>query len=69
VEIIGDIGKEYRSKPFQIQDDENILPMTIIQYVTRKKEPLLINDVTADRVFNRDIYFENSSHNRSGYCH
>ncbi len=58
VEIMGDIGQEYRSEPFLIQENGSLLPLSIIHYVTRKKEPLLINDVSADRVFNRDIYFD-----------
>ncbi|MEP6793939.1 MAG: adenylate/guanylate cyclase domain-containing protein, partial [Saprospiraceae bacterium] len=60
LEIMGDIGQEYKSESYFIQEDPSILPLSIIHYVTRKKEPLLINDVSADRVFNRDIYFETS---------
>ncbi|HZV71711.1 MAG TPA: AAA family ATPase [Saprospiraceae bacterium] len=60
VEIIGTLGEEYRSESFLIQNEVDILPLSIINYVTRKKEPLLINDVSADRVFNRDQYFETS---------
>src|SRR4030095_11649709 len=60
VEILGDIGKEYRSQSFFLRNEVGVLPVSIINYVTRKKEPLLINDVSTDRVFNRDIYFETS---------
>ncbi|MEP6646182.1 MAG: AAA family ATPase [Saprospiraceae bacterium] len=58
VEILGSVGQEYRSEPFLIKGETDILPVSIINYVTRKKEPLLINDLSADRMFNRDPYFE-----------
>lgn len=58
VEIIGDIDKEYNSSPFLLQSLPTSLPISMINYVTRKKDPLLINNVTTDRVFNRDEYFE-----------
>ncbi|HUR30083.1 MAG TPA: adenylate/guanylate cyclase domain-containing protein, partial [Saprospiraceae bacterium] len=60
VEIVGDIDQEYYSEPFLLNSQSASLPLSMINYVTRKKEPLLINNVEDDRVFNRDEYFESS---------
>ena len=60
VEIIGDIGQEYNTNPFLLSEQETALPVSMINYVTRKKEPLLINNIYVDRVFHRDDYFDNN---------
>ena len=58
VEIIGDTGKDYNSTPFLLKEQPASLPISMINYVSRKKEPLLINNISVDRVFNRDEYFD-----------
>lgn len=60
VEIIGDIHKEAQSEPFILKEQPDALPVAMINYVTRKKESLLIHDVSEDKIFNRDEYFENA---------
>jgi len=61
VEIMRDVNEGYQSDPFLLQHNVTALPLSMINYVARKKEPLLINNVSQDRVFNRDDYFDTSS--------
>ncbi len=58
VEIMKDIRQGYQIEPFLLPEQPSVLPQTMILYVARKKEPLLINTVSEERVFNRDVYFE-----------
>jgi hypothetical protein len=43
---------------FQPGRSKNKLPLSMVHYVTRKQEPILINNIADDRVFTRDEYFE-----------
>jgi len=58
VEIIGDLSAGYSGVPFDLEKDKSRLPLSMIHYVTRKQEPILINNIANDRVFTRDEYFE-----------
>jgi hypothetical protein len=58
VEIMGDVNQEYQSDPFLLHQKAKVLPQSMINYVARKKEPVLLNNVAEDRVFNRDAYFD-----------
>ena len=61
VEGLRDIGSDYQNEPFILQDMTSTLPVSMINYVTRKKEPLLINRMQDDRMFNRDEYFSKNT--------
>lgn len=58
VEVMGDIKEGYMGESFSLQAEPGRLPSSMIQFVKRKREPILINDISQDRVFARDEYFE-----------
>ncbi len=60
VEVMGDIKEGYMGDSFNLQYEPTRLPLSIIQFVKRKREPILINDFSQDRVFSRDEYFMNA---------
>lgn len=58
VEITGNIQGQYQTEPKPLSKSSDEIPVTLINFVNRKKESVLINDMSTDRVFHRDIYFE-----------
>lgn len=60
VEIMRDLKEGYTGGSFALLTGQEKLPTSMIQFVSRKQEPLLINDMSTDRVFTRDVYFKES---------
>ncbi|HJW29692.1 MAG TPA: GAF domain-containing protein, partial [Saprospiraceae bacterium] len=60
VETMSDVNSGSLSEAFSLEAEPSRLPLSMIHYAIRKQEPILINDISKDRVFSRDEYFENN---------
>ncbi len=58
LEILVDVDGEYQSEVQPLVASNILLPVSMVNFVARKKEQLLINEISQDRVFNRDPYFQ-----------
>ncbi|MEO6133231.1 MAG: adenylate/guanylate cyclase domain-containing protein, partial [Saprospiraceae bacterium] len=58
LEVLGDINGEYHSEVQPLSKAANLVPVSIINFVSRKKEQVLINEFGQESVFNRDSYFQ-----------
>ncbi len=60
LEILGDVDGEHHSEVQPLSQAGSLLPVSMVNYVMRKKEQVLINELVQDRVFNRDVYFQSN---------
>lgn len=58
LEALGDIDGSSISDPIPINQAGSMVPLSMVNFVLRKKEQLLINDLTQDMVFNREPYIK-----------
>lgn len=59
MEVIAEVNGNFDSQPQPLSKAGHLLPVSLINFVNRKRESVLLNEVAADRVFYRDPYFEN----------
>lgn len=55
-----EVGEPEMEEERALSDAVLDLPVSMIQFVIRKKEPLLVNDMAVNKVFHRDPYFYNT---------
>ncbi len=58
LEILADVNSEFISDSMPLSQASHLLPVSVIKYVNRKRESVLLNVVSKDRVFDRDVYFD-----------
>ncbi len=58
LEILADVNHDFISDAMPLAEASELLPVSVINYVNRKRESVMINVVSTDRVFDRDVYFE-----------
>jgi predicted ATPase/class 3 adenylate cyclase len=61
LEVLGDIDGTYYGDVQPVNKAGNLIPVSLINFVLRKKEQVIINELSEDRVFNRDPYFQSAT--------